>query len=179
MVDEPIQGDRAPVPPGDVAGDAERRNTLPQVAPAVGEDARSHDGRRRQEGQDVLQEPVRERAQAVGTADRSLPLAPRGPAHHRHSVEHVAGVRPGIANKTRAASEASRRAREGSASERKGRERVGTHCAIASPVCLLLASPALAMTSGRGRRVHGQKRGGENRTPNWKLEDGWGTDVGP
>jgi hypothetical protein len=136
---------------------------------SVGEDARSHDGRRRQEGQDVLQEPVRERAQAVGTAGRSLPLAPRGPAPLRHSVEPVAGVRPRIANKTRAALRCLVEPEKGVRVRERG-ESVGTHCAIASPVFLLLASPALARTSGKGSpRARAEEGRGE---PNTELEAG-------
>ena len=59
------------------ADDAQACGGLPEVAPALGEHARPHGLLHREEGQEVVEDPVREGADAVH---------PR-----RHSVEQAAG----------------------------------------------------------------------------------------
>jgi len=63
------------------ANDAQACGGLPEVAPAPGEHARPHGLLHREEGEEVVDDPVREGADAV---DR-----------RRHSVEQAAGVDSG------------------------------------------------------------------------------------
>jgi hypothetical protein len=71
------------------AGDAQACGVPPEVAPAPGEQASLHGRLRWEEGEDVVQQMVREGAYEIGSSGRrrTLVVFPG-----RHSVEQVAGV---------------------------------------------------------------------------------------
>uniref|UniRef100_J3N6R4 Uncharacterized protein n=1 Tax=Oryza brachyantha TaxID=4533 RepID=J3N6R4_ORYBR len=88
VVDELVE--RLPVLPSSRIGDAQDGRASPEMAPPPGQDGGHHGLVRRQEGQDVLEESVREDVDPVVftgvPVPRSLALSLR-----RHSAEQVVG----------------------------------------------------------------------------------------
>ncbi|BAT13164.1 Os11g0209550, partial [Oryza sativa Japonica Group] len=76
-------------------GDAQARGGLPEVAPAPCEQARPHGVRRRQEPEDVVEDPIRKASNPIlvgAAASRWGSLNPFPRLPWTHSVEQVAGV---------------------------------------------------------------------------------------
>lgn len=99
-VDELVEVLRA-APAVAAAGDADDRRRSPDVAPAAGEHARPHGVAGREEREHVVEELVREGADAVRAARPGVWLESLAVARPSHSVEQAVGAGAHSAWKTR------------------------------------------------------------------------------